>query len=40
MEKSGLQLVGTPWRSVPDIFDGLRLPSVEYALLKADWERS
>jgi RimJ/RimL family protein N-acetyltransferase len=39
MEKSGLTLVGTVWRSVPDIFDGLRVPSVEYALDKADWEK-
>jgi RimJ/RimL family protein N-acetyltransferase len=38
MEKSGLTLVGTVWQSRPDVFDGLRLPSVEYALVKVDWE--
>jgi RimJ/RimL family protein N-acetyltransferase len=38
MEKSGLTLVGTVWQSLPDVFDGLRLPCVEYALTRADWE--
>ena len=38
MEKSGLTLVGTVWQSRPDVFDGLRLPGVEYALDRADWE--
>jgi RimJ/RimL family protein N-acetyltransferase len=37
MEKSGLRLVGMIWRSRPDIFDGQRIPSAEYALDKADW---
>lgn len=38
MEKSGLTLVGAVWQSRPDVFDGLRLPGVEYALDRADWE--
>jgi RimJ/RimL family protein N-acetyltransferase len=38
MEKSGLTLVGTVWQSQPWVFDGLRLPSVEYALARADWD--
>jgi RimJ/RimL family protein N-acetyltransferase len=38
MEKSGLTLVGTAWGSRPDVFDRLRIPCVEYALLRSDWE--
>jgi RimJ/RimL family protein N-acetyltransferase len=37
MEKCGLTLVGTLWQSRPE-FDGLRLPGVEYALARADWD--